>query len=196
MPFLMMLLANRWAQLGIAILATALIVGSWQRYIGYSNEHKERLREVAELNDVITKGAIKAFRLSEQATTSIVEENKKLEVVKQQLAKKDTELKKRIRENEELRAIIIPSSAVQLFNDATNNSPAGVGQGVQDSTNRSNDGATSPPATNLATLLEVATENSNNHLACIHQVDSLQGLVCSIYAADGQPLTYDTCHGR
>lgn len=188
------LLLNRWVQLGAAVIITALIVGPWQRYQGYSHEHKERLKEVAELNDIITKGAIKAFKLSEASTRSFQEAEDRLQKTNKQLKQTELSLKQRIKENEELRSIILPPIAVELFNSSTNSSTREESTRVQDKTNTSNDAKASSTGTNLAVMLEVATRNNLNHLACVAQVQELQSFVCNLFDADGQPLNeFETC---
>lgn len=189
------LLTNRWVQLALAVVATAIFVGSWQRYEGYSKEHKARLEEVAKLNDVITKGAIKAFKLSEATGSALYEAEKLLKEKNERLAKQQIEIQKRIKENEEFKRIIIPDSAVRLLNESASNSSNGGKQAsIQIPAGARVDEASSRPETNLTQVLSIVAENNSNHLACVEQVGQLQKFVCDLYAADGQPLEYPVCH--
>lgn len=186
------LLMNRWVQIAIAIGLTAIIVGPWQRYVGYSKEHKERLIEVAELKDRIAIGEIKAAKLAEAADEAIEESDKRLIEVSAQLEATRQALKVKIKQYEELRRITVPARAVELFNESTN---AGVqrGQGIQIKTDSKDDVKAGPTETDFASFLEVVVENNLNHLAAIQQVEELQLFICGLYTADGQPLDFEVC---
>lgn len=187
------LLANRFVQIGIAVVVTALVVGPWSYYKGYKSEHEERLKEVAALQAVIDAGAIKAFRLSEITGSAInaAEEKAKAKTKELDAARK---LNKQLlkEHNELLQSIVIPSAAVSVFNESTGQRPNGE-ERVQSQTNAVDDEEARAGQVNLKTLLEVATENNINHQEVIEQVESLQKFVCALYKADGQPLEYPVC---
>lgn len=192
LPLILTALNNRYVQLILAVTLTAIVVGTWQRYEGYNKEHKLRIAEVQELNDKITAGAIKAFKLSEASSSAIYQADKLLQQKNKEIAKVSEELKKRIRENEELKSIVIPNSAVRLHNDSIDHRTNQ--QGVQNQTIAGDDASASSAKTTLADLIERSAENNINHLACVAQVQSLQLFVCKLYEADGQPLEYPVCH--
>lgn len=191
------LLMNRWVQLAAAVVITGIIASGWGYYKGYKNEHEKRLKEVASLQAVIDKGATKAFRLSEstgsaifaaeQKATKLAKELETVRKVNHYLLKEHNAL---------LESIVIPNTAVGVFNQSTGQRPSGEGQSIQNKTNAVDDEDARAGQVNLRILLEVATDNNINHQEVIEQVESLQKFVCAIYEADGQPLEYPVCRNN
>ena len=195
--FAMGLLSNRFVQIGIAVVVTALVVAPWSYYKGYKGEHEERLKEVAALQAVIDAGAIKAFRLSEVTGTAIHAAEVKATAKAKELEAARKLNKDLLKEhNALLQSIVIPSAGVSVFNQSTGNRPTREEPRVQNQTNAVDDEDARAGQVNLGQLLEVATDNNINHQEVIEQVESLQKFICALYDADGQPLEYPVCRNK
>ena len=191
------LLSNRFVQIGIAVVVTALVVGPWAHHKGYKGEHEERLKEVASLQSVIDAGAIKAFRLSEVTGTAIAQAERKAETKAKELEAARKLNKDLLKEhNELLKSIVIPDAGVSLFNRSTGQRTTREEPRIQNQTNAVDDEDARAGQVNLGQLLEVATDNNINHQEVIEQVESLQKFICALYDADGQPLEYPVCRNK
>ena len=197
-PVLGSIIFSKWGQISLAVILTAIIVGPWQRYQGYTKEHQKRVQEVAQLNGIIQLGVLRSENLSKKLTLAIDESTKTIKEKDTLLLTKEKELQKRIKENAELKRIVIPTSAVRVFNESIGQPSTGEGTRVPNETKPGVNEATgtaradsAPP--NLGTFLGVVVSNNIKHLKCINQVEGLQKVVCGLYAADGQPLDYEVC---
>lgn len=189
---------SRWGQITIAVLLTAIVVGSWQRYEGYSKEHKKLLEMQQHYLGIIELGELRSKRLSDKLDAAIKESTQALKEKDALLLTKEKELQKRIKENAELKRIIIPVSAARLHNESVGEPPTGTSPRIQDETKPGTNETTGTTRADsalldLGTFLGVVVSNNLKHLSCISQVEGLQKVVCELYAADGQPLEYETC---
>jgi len=182
------LLTNRWVQLALAVAVTFAVSYSWGRYTGYSNEHQARLLERSEWEAVVASANTKTERLQEAFDRATNDSSERIKQITTQLVQKENALLKRIKENEELKRITIPRSAVELFNDSA--------RSVEPTTPKEQavPRVDETPSRTLGDLIDVSARNNLNHQACVAQVSGLQSIICALYRADGQPLDeFEVC---
>lgn len=195
-----MLLGNRWVQLALAVGITFLVSYSWGRYTGYSNEHKERLTERAQWEAVVEAANAKTQKLQAEFTRVLGEVNNDLVFVNNSLKELQVKNDKLFKENRELlKRIRVPDVATRLLDSASGSvQPETPKEQAEQGSNGSTTMSDLLQATEeynrtLDEVIEVEMQNRGNHLNCIAQVNALQTIVCGLYAADGQPLEYESC---